>query len=39
MKIYPKIDERYNGLESLKEYSNVEVLYSNESGFVAKINR
>ena len=20
MKIYPKIDERYNGLESLKEY-------------------
>ena len=34
-----KLQEGKDALESLKEYSNVEVLYSNESGFVAKINR
>ncbi len=34
-----KLKEGKEALESLKEYSNVEVLYSNESGFVAKINK
>ncbi len=34
-----KLKEGKEAFEQLKEYENVEVLYSNESGFVAKINK
>lgn len=34
-----KLAEGKEALKQLEEYSNVEVLYSNENGFVAKINR
>lgn len=34
-----KLKEGKEAFEQLKEYENVEVLYSNENGFVAKINR
>ena len=34
-----KLEEGKQALEELKQYPNVEVLYSNENGFVARINR
>ena len=34
-----KLKEGKEAFEELKQYPNVEVLYSNESGFVARINR
>ena len=34
-----KLEEGKEALKELEKYPNVEVLYSNESGFVAKINK
>lgn len=34
-----RLEDGKKALEELKQYPNVEVLYSNENGFVAKINK
>ena len=34
-----KLKEGKEALKELENYPNVEVLFSNESGFVARINR